>query len=154
MADPEALRQRMVDGLAERGELDERWRVAFTEVSRHEFIPELVWRHDRDTDSDCDLVPLRHRDDAYGWLELAYANAAVTTQVDDGHPAGDGGCGFEVTSSASMPAVVAEMLAALDAEPGMRVLEIGTGTGYNAALLAHRLGADNVVSVEVDAALA
>jgi SAM-dependent methyltransferase len=64
--------------------------------------------------------------------------------VDDGLPAGEG-YGFEVSSSASMPAVVA---------PGMRVLEIGTGTGYNAALLAHRLGAEQVVSVEVDPAVA
>jgi protein-L-isoaspartate O-methyltransferase len=53
-----------------------------------------------------------------------------------------------------MPAVVAQMLAALQVGPGMRVLEIGTGTGYNAALLAHRLGAGNVVSVEVDPAVA
>jgi protein-L-isoaspartate O-methyltransferase len=53
-----------------------------------------------------------------------------------------------------MPAVVAQMLTALEVEPGMRVLEIGTGTGYNAALLAHQLGAENVVSVEIDPAVA
>ncbi|MGH3933921.1 MAG: methyltransferase domain-containing protein [Pseudonocardiaceae bacterium] len=154
MADADALRQRMVDGLAQRGELDERWRAAFAEVPRHEFIPELVWHHDRDASGSGDLVPVRRCDDAQGWLERAYANTPVITQVDDGHPAGDGGCGFEVTSSASMPAVVAQMLGALDAQPGMRVLEIGTGTGYNAALLAHRLGAGDVVSVEVDPAVA
>jgi protein-L-isoaspartate(D-aspartate) O-methyltransferase len=154
VADAEVLRQCMVEGLTGRGELDERWRAAFTEVPRHEFIPELVWCHDRDVDADCDLVPLRRCDDPQRWLERAYANAPVNTQVDDGHPIGEAGCGFEVTSSASMPAVVAQMLAALDAEPGMRVLEIGTGTGYNAALLAHRLGAEHIVSVEVDPAVA
>ncbi|MBV9140027.1 MAG: methyltransferase domain-containing protein [Pseudonocardiales bacterium] len=154
MADAEVLRGRMVEGLVRQGELDERWRAAFTEVARHEFIPDLVWRHDPDAGGLEDLVPLRRCDDPQGWLERAYANAPVTTQVDDGHPIGEGGCGFEVTSSASMPAVVAQMLAALEAQPGMRVLEIGTGTGYNAALLAHRLGAGNVVSVEVDPGVA
>ena len=144
----------MVEGLARRGELDPRWRAAFTEVPRHEFIPELVWRHDRDAGAPCDLVPVRRRDDPQLWLERAYANAPVNTQVDDGHPIGEAGRGREVTSSASMPAVVAQMLAALKVELGMRVLEIGTGTGYNAALLAHRLGAEHVVSVEVDPAVA
>jgi SAM-dependent methyltransferase len=38
------------------------------------------------------------------------------------------------------------MLAQLGARPGHRVLEIGTGTGYNAALLAHRLGDDGLVT--------
>jgi protein-L-isoaspartate O-methyltransferase len=128
--------------------------VVDAEVPRHEFIPELVWRYDRDTSAYCDLVPLRRCDDPQGWLERAYANALVNTQVDDGHPIGEAGRGFEVTSSASMPGVVAQMLAALDVEPGMRVLEIGTGTGYNTALLAHRLGAGNIVSVEVDPAVA
>jgi len=47
-------------------------------------------RQDRDADSDCDLVPLRRREDEQGWLELVYADVAVTTQVDDGHPAGEG----------------------------------------------------------------
>jgi protein-L-isoaspartate O-methyltransferase len=42
------------------------------------------------------------------------------------------------------------MLNRLDVRDGQRVLEIGTGTGWNAALLAYRLGTTNVVSVEID----
>ncbi len=41
----------------------------------------------------------------------------------------------------------------LDLPPGHRVLEIGTGTGYNAALLCRRVGDRNVVSVDIDAEL-
>jgi protein-L-isoaspartate O-methyltransferase len=47
---------------------------------------------------------------------------------------------------------VALMLAALQVTPRMRVCELGTG--YNAALLAQRLGADHVTTIEVDPALA
>ncbi|MGH8571623.1 MAG: methyltransferase domain-containing protein, partial [Gammaproteobacteria bacterium] len=142
------LADRMVDDLAERGELAEQWRVAFAEVPRHLFIPDTVWRQDRGRPGH-DLVPVRRADDPDGWLRMAYENCSVITQVDDGRST-DGDAGWEVTSSASMPAVVAQMLAALDVEPGMRVLEIGTGTGYNAALLAHRLGASSVTSIEID----
>jgi protein-L-isoaspartate O-methyltransferase len=81
------------------------------------------------------LVSL-HRTEDQEWLRRAHGPAAVITQVDDGHPTGPGERGRYSTSSASQPDVVALMLTALHAEPGMRALEIGTGTGYNAALLA------------------
>ena len=43
-------------------------------------------------------------------------------------------------SSASQPSLVAQMLELLDLTPGLRVLEIGAGTGYNAALMAEIVG--------------
>src|SRR5690606_23805256 len=46
--------------------------------------------------------------------------------------------------------VMLRMLDALGAEDGHRVLELGTGTGYNAALLAHRVGASEVTSIDID----
>jgi protein-L-isoaspartate(D-aspartate) O-methyltransferase len=51
----------------------------------------------------------------------------------------------------SQPLMVAKMTEHLDVEPGDRVLEIGTGSGYQAAILAW-LGA-NVTSLERQAAL-
>jgi protein-L-isoaspartate(D-aspartate) O-methyltransferase len=54
-------------------------------------------------------------------------------------------------SSSSQPAIMAIMLEMLALEPGQRVLEIGAGTGYNAALMAHIVGAEGVVvSVDID----
>jgi protein-L-isoaspartate(D-aspartate) O-methyltransferase len=59
-----------------------------------------------------------------------------------------------VTSSLSQPSLVVAMLQELDAHDGHRVLEIGTGTGYNTALLCHALTDRAVVSVEIDKGLA
>jgi protein-L-isoaspartate(D-aspartate) O-methyltransferase len=54
-------------------------------------------------------------------------------------------------SSASAPEVVALMLEQLDPRPGDRVLEIGAGTGYNAALLAYLVGeTGQVVTIDID----
>jgi protein-L-isoaspartate(D-aspartate) O-methyltransferase len=54
----------------------------------------------------------------------------------------------------SAPHMVAEMLDALALEPGDRVLEIGTGCGYHAALTAEVAGGEHVYSVEYEAELA
>jgi protein-L-isoaspartate(D-aspartate) O-methyltransferase len=75
----------------------------------------------------------------------AYRDEAIVTKRDgDGQP----------ISSSSQPAIMAIMLAQLGLEPGHRVLEIGTGTGYNAALMKHLVGASGVVvSIDIDADL-
>lgn len=54
-------------------------------------------------------------------------------------------------SSSSQPAIMAAMLEQLDLYPGQRVLEIGTGSGYNAALIAQLVGDEGAVtSVDID----
>ena len=72
-------------------------------------------------------------------LGLAYADRGIMTHIP-----GDAACGY---SSASQPSVVARMLEAAGLAPGTRVLEIGAGTGYNSALIAHLTGTQ-VVTVE------
>lgn len=63
--------------------------------------------------------------------------------------------GEGVASSASQPSIVAGMLEELGLAPGQRVLEIGAGSGYNAALMAHIVGEEGrVVTVEIDENLA
>ena len=54
-------------------------------------------------------------------------------------------------SSSSQPTIMAIMLEQLDLHEGQRVLEIGAGTGYNAALIAHIVGeTGHVVTIDID----
>ncbi|MEU0492544.1 rRNA adenine N-6-methyltransferase family protein [Nocardiopsis sp. NPDC006139] len=127
--------------LADQG-TPERLAELFARVPRHRFLPHQFRTID-DTRYDW-------ADDPDLWLRTAYSDRALTTQVDDG---ADGGMGIP-TSSSSAPSVMAQMLDAADLRPGQQVLEVGTGTGYNAALLTELLGPDNVTSIEVDEGLA
>jgi protein-L-isoaspartate(D-aspartate) O-methyltransferase len=58
------------------------------------------------------------------------------------------------TSSSSQPSTMALQLEALDLQAGQSVLEIGTGTGYNAALLIELVGpTGQVATIDIDAQL-
>jgi protein-L-isoaspartate(D-aspartate) O-methyltransferase len=76
-------------------------------------------------------------------LRLVYTDRAWITRLSPTEPP-------TPISSSSQPSLMAQMLEDLRPAPGMRVLEVGAGTGYNAALLAHRVGPGQVVSVDVD----
>ncbi|MFI0822427.1 ATP-grasp peptide maturase system methyltransferase [Streptomyces sp. NPDC021098] len=90
------------------------------------------------------------------WSRIAYRDESLVTQLD-GHltadQAADSVPGVP-TSSSTTPVTVVGMIEALDVEDGHTVLEIGTGTGYSTALMCHRLGEDNVTTVEVDPGVA
>ena len=110
------------------------WRAAFAEVPRHLFVPyyyvagsggyERRWGESPDPGA-------RER-----WVRGAYEDVPLATRLRDG----------ELLSSSSQPSLMARMLVALRVGEGDRVLEVGAGTGYNAALLAHRLGDDGLVT--------
>lgn len=137
-ADSAELRTDLVNRLEIDGYLHEpRWREAFHTIPRETFVHRFDL-HDPTTGTythhDLNTSPETA-------LPAIYSNASLLTQFDAAGTA---------TSSSTTPSLMALMLERLDAHPGHRVLEIGTGTGYNAALLCHTLGDHAVTSIDID----
>jgi protein-L-isoaspartate(D-aspartate) O-methyltransferase len=119
------MRRRLVAHLRRAGYVHER-RVmeAFLTVPREVFLPQVL---------------------AKSGLTAVYRDEAIVTRRDEASQA--------PLSSSSQPAIMALMLEMLDVRAGHRVVEIGAGTGYNAALLAVLAGPSGVViSLDIDAA--
>ncbi|MFH8552054.1 methyltransferase domain-containing protein [Streptomyces celluloflavus] len=128
------LRRMMTNQLTAAGALrSEPWIDAFSSIPRHVFVPKFTVRTQGALHTYDQADPM--------WLTAAYRDTSLLTQFDASGTA---------TSSSTRPSLMATMLGALDVEDGHRVMEIGVGTGYNAALLSHRLGDGQVVSIDVD----
>lgn len=133
------LRTQFVDQLVAAGAVQSpRCRDAFTAVPRHLFVPEFSvrlpgGRYEQVTDTDPDR-----------WLTAVYSDQSLITQRDSAGIA---------TSSSTQPSAMARMVEALDLDDGLSVLEVGTGSGYNAAILCHILGDTMVTSVDIDPGL-
>lgn len=137
----EEANQQLVDQLIARGAL---WSpaliAAFRATPRHRFLPR-VWHCTRQPGGWREIhthAPNRQE------LRLLYSDRALTTRLSEAAPGRDP----VAISSSSQPSLMAEMLEDLRLAPGMKTLEIGAGTGYNAALLAHLVG--RVVTLEID----
>jgi methyltransferase of ATP-grasp peptide maturase system len=145
------LRRRLVEHLLDEDVLHApEWIAAFRAVPRHVFLPRFFAPAGG-------LWAAVGRDDP-GWLESAYSRDVLVTQLDDDpgrweQARASGPVPGTPTSSSSMPSIMAIMLEELRVRDGQRVLEIGTGTGYNAALLSHRCGAGRVSTVDIDAGI-
>jgi protein-L-isoaspartate(D-aspartate) O-methyltransferase len=140
VASPAELRtmiDRYVDGLKAAGAFEspavER---AMRRVERHRLLETFYYRT-ADGTRTIEHDPGQPRRDH---LALIYADTVLATRHIDGRPA----------SSTSQASLVGKMLDLLDLGAGMKVLEVGAGTGYNAALLAEIIGDQRrVVTVDV-----
>ncbi|MGH8900020.1 MAG: methyltransferase domain-containing protein [Egibacteraceae bacterium] len=139
----EELLRGLAEDLAASGALrSPQWRQAFERTPRHVFVPRFYRR----TPSGRELVDGARREQREAWLSAVYSNDALVTQYDNANP-------VQATSSSTELSLMALMLEALDVHDGHRVLEIGAGTGYNAALLCQRLGSELVTTIDIDAHL-
>lgn len=79
-------------------------------------------------------------------LERVYVDEAISTKIDSR--------GVTISSS-SQPTMMIQMLDQMNLERGQNVLEIGTGTGYNAAIMQYIVGSEGkVTTMELDADIA
>lgn len=112
---------------------------AFTQTPREQFVPSFLEKQGGQW-----VTVSQKNDDEY--LQKVYTDTSLVVQVDHRGWA---------CSSSSMPSIMAVMLEALDVPRASKVLEIGTGTGYNAALLSILTGdASLVTSIDCENARA
>src|SRR5215470_3858296 len=129
------LRTRMVTMLVDAGDLvDPRWQDVYTTVPRHALIP-YYYRPDNYKKVDGTTVQ-----DYPTWLNAVYSDETLITKKT----------AHTVTSSGTMPGLIALMLTALEVHDEHNVLQVGTGSGYTAALLCERLGSNNVTTIDID----
>ncbi|WP_242884019.1 methyltransferase domain-containing protein [Actinomadura litoris] len=136
-----------IDELAEHLGISAEWREAMHAVPREVFVPSTGLANP-DDGGDWYLIDRDARPDE--WLSAVYSDASIVTQRADGQGDPLNPSAGLASSSLSAPGIAFKFLELMAPRDNDRVLEIGTGTGYTAAILSARLGEGNVTSVEVD----
>ncbi|GGJ60633.1 ATP-grasp peptide maturase system methyltransferase [Streptomyces brasiliensis] len=150
MSDHEQLLRQLIERMTASGSLrTEPWKDAATAVPRHEFLRNGFFRA---VPGSAPTAWTPVLEDGDGWLTACYADESLVTQIAGTIKPTDirGEIMREPTSSSTLPSLVLRMLEDLEVGPDMKVLEIGTGTGYSTAVLCARLGSDRVTSIEYD----
>ncbi|MEV6967151.1 methyltransferase domain-containing protein [Hamadaea sp. NPDC051192] len=117
--------------LAGRGVLGPGWGAAFAQTPRHAFVPFYL---------DGDTITVAHTESGLGQV---YSDRPLITELGLLDRAGS-------LAGSGQPSVTAQMLDWLAVDAGDRVLQIGIGTGYETALLCHRVGDTQVTGVDAD----
>ncbi|MGW2496247.1 protein-L-isoaspartate(D-aspartate) O-methyltransferase [Streptomyces pseudogriseolus] len=87
------------------------------------------------------------------WADATYSDSTLVTRVGPVHAdlaTLDQPVTGLPTSSSTLPSLVVTMLEYGRLTPGVRLLDLATGSGYSAALACHRLGDDLVTTLDVD----
>ena len=127
------------------------WHDAVSNTPRHLLVPRWWRRIPNSPTQEWELVDLP--EDSPERLHAAYTDETLVTRVgplhaDRAQP--DERASGDPTSSSTLPGLIVSMADQLGAKPGHQVLDVGTGSGYSAALFGRRLGDENVTSVDVD----
>lgn len=131
----------LAEQLAERGDLtDPAWQEAVAATPRHVLVPQA---YEQDSTGQWHTIDTA----SPAGLARTYSPTTLVTRL------ADRGSHCEAVSSSTKPDLIVRMLELLDLADGHRVLAVGTGSGYTTALLSHRLGSDNVASVDIDPVL-
>jgi len=123
--------------LTSSGRLRSDWlRQALFHVPRHHFIEQYY-----DSEEANGIVKINHEDLTHEQFAKIYSDTGLIIQRDP-------------HSAASKPSLIFSMLDDLNLAQGLKVLEVGTGSGWNAGLIAFGVGDDSLVySVDIQADL-
>ncbi|MEU1821763.1 protein-L-isoaspartate(D-aspartate) O-methyltransferase [Streptomyces abikoensis] len=128
------------------------WAPTFAAVDRAAFLPDLIWPWDMETGTS---VAVDRTTDPDSWYAAVDTDQPIVTQWDDGEHSGTAP-GHVSTSSSSAPSVNYGLFQDLDADEGMNVLDVATGTGETAGALYHHCvgsrgrGRGRVTTIEID----